>query len=181
MLSADFFFLMIRRPPRSTLFPYTTLFRSSVILVREETTPEDFHGIVAARAVLTARGGMTSHAAVVARGMGKRAVVGAKDLRIDFERRCLTVEGEYTCTIAEGDWITLDGATGRVYSGDLPTTPSEVVQVIRGARRAEQAPSYQAFARLLSWADEVRELRVRANADTPHDARVARGDRKSAV
>ncbi len=147
----------------------------SVILVREETTPEDFHGIVAARAVLTARGGMTSHAAVVARGMGKCAVVGAKELRIDFERRCLSVEGEVTCTIAEGDWITLDGATGRVYLGDLPTTPSEVVQVIRGTRRADDAPAYQAFARLLSWADDVRELRVRANADTPHDARVARG------
>jgi pyruvate, orthophosphate dikinase len=147
----------------------------NVILVRDETTPEDFHGIVAARAVLTARGGMTSHAAVVARGMGKCAVVGAKDLRIDFERRCFTIEGEFACTIAEGDWITLDGGTGRVYSGDLPTTPSEVVQVIRGTRRAEDAPAYQAFARLLAWADEVRELRVRANADTPHDARVARG------
>jgi pyruvate, orthophosphate dikinase len=147
----------------------------SVILVRDETTPEDFHGIVAARAVLTARGGMTSHAAVVARGMGKCAVVGAKDLKIDFERRCLTVEGEFGCTIGEGDWITLDGATGRVYSGDLPTTPSEVVQVIRGTRRPDDAPAYQAFARLLGWADEVRALRVRANADTPHDARVARG------
>jgi pyruvate,orthophosphate dikinase len=147
----------------------------SVILVRDETTPEDFHGIVAARAVLTARGGMTSHAAVVARGMGKCAIVGAKDLKIDFERRCLTVEGEFACTIGEGDWITLDGATGRVYSGDLPTTPSEVVQVIRGTRRADDAPAYQAFARLLAWADEVRALGVRANADTPHDARVARG------
>jgi pyruvate,orthophosphate dikinase len=147
----------------------------SVILVREETTPEDFHGIVAARAVLTSRGGMTSHAAVVARGMGKCAVVGAKDIKVDFERRCLTIDGELGCTIAEGDWITLDGAQGRVYSGDLPTTPSEVVQVIRGTKRAEHAPSYQAFARLLSWADEVRSLRVRANADTPHDARVARG------
>jgi pyruvate,orthophosphate dikinase len=147
----------------------------SVILVRDETTPEDFHGIVAARAVLTARGGMTSHAAVVARGMGKCAVVGAKDLKIDFERRCLAVEGEFACTITEGDWITLDGGTGRVYSGDLPTTPSEVVQVIRGSRRADDAQAYQAFARLLAWADEVRTLRVRANADTPHDARVARG------
>jgi pyruvate,orthophosphate dikinase len=147
----------------------------SVILVREETTPEDFHGIVAARAVLTARGGMTSHAAVVARGMGKCAVVGAKDLKVDFERRCLTVEGEFPCTIVEGDWITVDGATGRVYAADLPTTPSEVVQVIRGTRRAADAPAYQAFAKLLSWADEVRELRVRANADTPHDARIARG------
>jgi len=143
-----------------------------VILVRDETTPEDFHGIVAARAVLTARGGMTSHAAVVARGMGKCAVVGAKDIHVDVDHRRFTV-GD--ATVSEGDWITVDGATGRVYRGDLPTIPSEVVQVVRGSRSAKDAPNYRAFARLLGWADEVRRLRVRANADTPHDARVARG------
>jgi pyruvate,orthophosphate dikinase len=77
--------------------------------------------------------------------------------------------------ISEGDWITVDGATGKVYKGDLPTTPSEVVQVIRGMREARGAPTYSSFARLLGWADEVRRLRVRANADTPADARVARG------
>jgi pyruvate, orthophosphate dikinase len=142
-----------------------------VILVRDETTPEDFHGIVAARAVLTARGGMTSHAAVVARGMGKCAVVGCKDIHVDAEHRRFKVGDT---TISEGDWITVDGATGRVYRGDLPTTPSEVVQVIRGMRAERSAPDYLAFARLLGWADEVRRLRVRANADTPHDARVAR-------
>jgi len=143
-----------------------------VILVRDETTPEDFHGIVAARAVVTARGGMTSHAAVVARGMGKTAVVGARDIHVDTEHRKLTVGN---ITVSEGDWITVDGATGRVYQGDLPTTPSEVVQVIRGTRQERDAPSYRAFARLLGWADEVRRLKVRANADTPHDARIARG------
>jgi pyruvate,orthophosphate dikinase len=143
-----------------------------VILVRDETTPEDFHGIVAARAVLTARGGMTSHAAVVARGMGKCAVVGCKDIHVDVEHRRFKVGDE---TISEGDWITVDGATGRVYRGDLPTTPSEIVQVIRGTRAARSAPDYQAFARLLGWADDVRRLKVRANADTPHDARIARG------
>ncbi len=142
-----------------------------VILVRDETTPEDFHGIVAARAVLTARGGMTSHAAVVARGMGKCAIVGCKDIHVDVEHRRFRVGDT---TIAEGDWITLDGGTGRVYRGDLPTTPSEVVQVIRGTRAPQTAPTYDAFARLLGWADEVRHLRVRANADTPGDARVAR-------
>jgi pyruvate, orthophosphate dikinase len=148
----------------------------SVILVREETTPEDFHGIVAARAVLTARGGMTSHAAVVARGMGKCAIVGARDVRVNVERRSFTVptaDGELT--IDEGDWITLDGSTGRVYAGDLPTTPSEVVQVIRGGLHPSKASTYRAFARVLAWADETRRLRVRANADTPADARVARG------
>jgi pyruvate,orthophosphate dikinase len=143
-----------------------------VILVRDETTPEDFHGIVAARAVLTARGGMTSHAAVVARGMGKCAVVGCKELDVDLQHRCVSVGGK---TVHEGEWITVDGATGRVYLGDLPTVPSEVVQVVRGMRRANDAPVYQAYSRLLGWADEVRRLKVRANADTPLDARIARG------
>jgi pyruvate,orthophosphate dikinase len=143
----------------------------AVILVREETTPEDFHGIVAARAVLTARGGMTSHAAVVARGMGKCAVVGCKELQIDIERRTFQVNGT---TVTEGDWITLDGATGRVFIGDLPTIPSEIVRVTSGALAASRAPMYQAFSDVLGWADEVRHLRVRANADTPKDARVAR-------
>ncbi|HEX8944932.1 MAG TPA: pyruvate, phosphate dikinase [Gemmatimonadaceae bacterium] len=143
-----------------------------VILVRDETTPEDFHGIVAARAVLTARGGMTSHAAVVARGMGKCAVVGCTAIHVDVEHRRFTVGDT---VVSEGDWITVDGATGNVYRGDLPTTPSEVVQVIRGMRDERSAPNYRSFARLLHWADEARHLRVRANADTPHDARIARG------
>ncbi len=143
----------------------------SVILVRDETTPEDFHGIVAARAVLTARGGMTSHAAVVARGMGKCAVVGCKDIHVDLQARQFTVGDR---VIKEGDWITLDGATGRVYAGDLPTVPSEVVQVSRGMLDAKSAPAYRAFATLLEWADQTRTLNVRANADTPADARVAR-------
>jgi pyruvate,orthophosphate dikinase len=144
----------------------------NVILVRDETTPEDFHGIVAARAVLTARGGMTSHAAVVARGMGKCAVVGCKDIHVDLEAREFTVKDT---VVKEGDWITLDGATGRIFLGDLPTIPSDVVQVIRGTMAAGDSPTYQSFARLLGWADESRTLKVRANADTPNDARVARG------
>ena len=143
----------------------------AVILVREETTPEDFHGLVAAKAVLTARGGMTSHAAVVARGMGKCAVVGCREMIVDHERRACTMNG---VTINEGDWLTLDGATGKVFAGDLPTTPSEVVQVIRGTLPASSAPAFAAFGRLMGWADEVRTLRVRANADTPQDARIAR-------
>jgi pyruvate,orthophosphate dikinase len=144
---------------------------TAVILVREETTPEDFHGIVAARAVLTARGGMTSHAAVVARGMGKCAVVGCKDIHVDLEHRRFTV-GDHD--VHEGDFITLDGATGRVFAGALPTIPSEVVRVTNGTLPASSAPLYQAYAELLGWADEARTLKVRANADTPRDARVAR-------
>lgn len=144
----------------------------SVILVRDETTPEDFHGIVAARAVLTARGGMTSHAAVVARGMGKCAIVGCDAIRVHTANRRFSV-GEIE--VAEGDWITLDGATGEVFLGDLPTMPSEIMQVNAGTLTPEDAPVYRGFAELLSWADDQRRLRVRANADTPHDARVARG------
>ena len=143
----------------------------AVILVRDETTPEDFHGIVAARAVLTARGGMTSHAAVVARGMGKCAVVGCGAIRVDATHRRFTV-GE--TEIHEGDWITLDGGTGEVFAGDLPTMPSEVMQVNAGTLAPEDAPVYRGFAELLGWADARRRLKVRANADTPHDARVAR-------
>ena len=144
----------------------------AVILVREETTPEDFHGMVAARAVLTTRGGMTSHAAVVARGMGKCAVVGARDIHVDAEKREFRANGT---VVNEGDWITLDGASGRVFVGDLPTVPSEVVRVTQGQLAAARAPVYQAFSRVLGWADETRRLKVRANADTPKDARQARG------
>jgi pyruvate,orthophosphate dikinase len=144
----------------------------NVILVRDETTPEDFAGIVAARAVLTARGGMTSHAAVVARGMGKCAVVGCKEIEVDLEHKSFSVNGTQ---VVEGDWLTLDGATGRVFTGDLSTIPSEVVRVTNGSLAASQAPVYQSYAELLGWADEVRKLRVRANADTPRDARIARG------
>ena len=144
---------------------------SAVILVRDETTPEDFHGIVAARAVLTARGGMTSHAAVVARGMGKCAVVGCKDIEVDIDHRRFAVNGTL---VTEGEWLTLDGATGRVFAGNLPTIPSEVVQVTNGSLPASRAPLYKSYFELLGWADECRRLKVRANADTPRDARLAR-------
>ena len=142
-----------------------------VILVREETTPDDFHGIVAARAVLTARGGMTSHAAVVARGMGKCAVVGCSEIKVDCGKRVF-VAGQ--TEVHEGDWITLDGATGRVYKGDIPTKPSEVMRVLLGELPPDKAPVFQAYGEVLEWADEARRLKVRANADTPHDARAAR-------
>ncbi len=145
---------------------------TAVILIREETTPEDFHGIVAARAVLTARGGMTSHAAVVARGMGKCAIVGCHDIHVDVEHHRMTVGDT---EIVEGSYLTLDGATGRVFAGNLPTVPSEVVRVTNGSMRASDAPLYQAYAELLGWADQSRKLKVRANADTPRDARIARG------
>ncbi|MDQ8155426.1 MAG: pyruvate, phosphate dikinase [Gemmatimonadota bacterium] len=142
-----------------------------VILVRDETTPDDFHGILAARAVLTARGGMTSHAAVVARGMGKCAVVGCTAITVDANHRQLKA-GE--TIVREGEWLTIDGASGNVYAGDIPTQPSEVMRVMLGEMPADDAPVFQAYADILGWADSTRRLRVRANADTPHDAQQAR-------
>jgi pyruvate, orthophosphate dikinase len=127
-----------------------------VVLVRPETSPEDFHGIVAAQAVLTARGGMTSHAAIVARGMGKTCVVGAKDVEVDAAARRFRANGR---VVKQGQVITVDGTTGRVLLG-----PAKLVQPKIGTH----------YAKLMAWADEHRRLRVRANADTPPDARRAR-------
>jgi pyruvate,orthophosphate dikinase len=127
-----------------------------VVLVRQETSPDDFHGMVAAQAIVTARGGMTSHAAVVARGMGKTCVSGATSLNIDYSQQQFTVDGT---VVTKGEWITVDGSTGRVFLGQVPT--------IRPALGAD-------FHELMSWADKFRRLRVRANADTPRDAKVAR-------
>ncbi|GAC1354513.1 MAG: hypothetical protein NVSMB42_12320 [Herpetosiphon sp.] len=132
-----------------------------VILVRVETAPEDFHGMVAAQAVLTARGGMTSHAAVVARGMGKPCVAGCGALNIDYAAATFTVVANgVTTTVKEGQNITLDGTTGEVFVGHLET---------------ENPKLSGDFETLMSWADEFRRLGVRTNADTPHDAEVARG------
>ena len=127
-----------------------------VILVRRETSPDDFHGMAVARAIVTARGGMTSHAAVVARGMGTCCVAGAKDLDVDEEARLFKVNGS---VVREGDWITVDGSLGRVLLGRAPLV--------------DPAPSGD-FATLMRWADSVRMLRVRTNADTPRDAARAR-------
>ncbi|MEZ0289631.1 MAG: pyruvate, phosphate dikinase [Sulfolobales archaeon] len=127
-----------------------------VILVRVETKPDDVHGFYAAVGILTSRGGMTSHAAVVARGIGKPAVVGAESIVIDYEKKIFKV-GDLI--IREGDWITIDGSTGYVYLGQLPTVLPEV----KGELET-----------LLKWADEIRRLGVRANADVPEDAEIAR-------
>ncbi len=128
----------------------------TVILVREETSPEDIHGMHAAAGILTTRGGMTSHAAVVARGMGRPCVSGAGEIRIDTKARSLTVRG---VTLKAGDIITLDGSTGEVMQGEVPTIQPE----LSGD-----------FAKLMGWADDIRRMRVRANAETPADARTAR-------
>jgi pyruvate, orthophosphate dikinase len=127
-----------------------------VILVRPETNPDDVGGMLASKGILTARGGITSHAAVVARGFGIPCVVGCEAISVDEENALFTVETETgTLTVREGDYISIDGNTGKVYLGNVPT----------------QAPEMGAeMAQLLQWADQFRRLRVRANADTPHDA-----------
>jgi pyruvate,orthophosphate dikinase len=128
----------------------------SVILVRWETTPDDIHGLIQAAGILTAHGGMTSHAAVVARGMGKPCVAGCEELTIDLDKHTLTIGGQQ---LAEGDTITIDGGTGRVVIGEVPLVPPQI---------------NEDFETILGWADELRRLKVRANADTPEDAAKAR-------
>jgi pyruvate, orthophosphate dikinase len=142
-----------------------------VVLVREETSPEDIAGMNASAGILTTRGGMTSHAAVVARGMGKTCVVGAGDISVDTGAGTLRAG---SLSASEGDWISVDGTTGEVILGELPTRPSEVIQVaVEKSLAPEKAPVYRAFDRILKWADRTRRLGVRANADTPTDARIA--------
>jgi pyruvate,orthophosphate dikinase len=143
-----------------------------VILVRDETSPEDIHGMNASEGFLTARGGMTSHAALVARQMGKVCVAGCSALRIDYKARAFAVGN--TALVREGDWISIDGFTGEVIQGKLKTLPSEVVQVlVEGAIEAKDAPTYRMFDRLLKMADKVRRLKVRANADQPDQAQIS--------
>jgi pyruvate,orthophosphate dikinase len=141
-----------------------------VVLVRAETSPDDIHGMSAAQGILTATGGMTSHAAVVGRQMGKPAVVGCGALRIDEEHKRFTVNGR---TFKEGEWVSIDGGTGEVLAGEIRTRPSEILQVVRGEKKPEESTLFQYFSKLLGWADEVRKLGVRANSDTPVDARTA--------
>jgi pyruvate, orthophosphate dikinase len=144
----------------------------TVVLVREETSPEDIAGMHAAVGILTTRGGATSHAAVVARGMGKTCVVGAGEITVDIPRGEIRARG---LSAKEGDWVSVDGTAGEVLLGKLATQPSEVLQVVlQGTIRPEQSAVYRAFTRILEWADQRRRLGIRANADTPNDARVAR-------
>jgi pyruvate,orthophosphate dikinase len=146
-----------------------------VILARHETSPEDIRGMAASEGFLTAFGGMTSHAALVARQMGKVAIVGCDALSFDYHARKMKVETEAgERTFGEGAWISIDGSTGEVLEGRLDTTPSEVVQVlVEKTRDAKDAPVYREFAKIMGWADSVRRLKVRANADQPDQATTA--------
>jgi pyruvate, orthophosphate dikinase len=143
-----------------------------VILCRIETSPDDIRGMDAAQGILTARGGMTSHAALVARQMGKVCVAGCEALHLDYGARILRVDER---ALKEGDWISIDGSTGEVFQGEIQTLPSEVLQVLlAGSLEAKKSRIYQQFAKLMKWADEVRTLGVRTNADQPDQAAIAK-------
>ncbi|MGE3497485.1 MAG: pyruvate, phosphate dikinase [Candidatus Binatia bacterium] len=145
-----------------------------VILVRIETSPDDIRGMAVAQGILTARGGMTSHAALVARQMGKVCVAGCESLRIDYRARELRVEGADDVVLREGDDLSIDGTTGEVFRGRIDTEPSEVVRVlIDGTLDPQDAAVYRQYAQLMQWADRARTLGVRANADQPDQSAAA--------
>ncbi|MFG3003709.1 pyruvate, phosphate dikinase [Streptomyces calvus] len=146
-----------------------------VILIRRETNPDDLDGMIAAEGILTSRGGKTSHAAVVARGMGKTCVCGAEELEVDTKRRRMTVPGGHV--VEEGDVVSIDGSTGKVYLGEVPVVPSPVVEYFEGRMHpgADDADELvEAVHRMMAFADRKRRLRVRANADNAEDALRAR-------
>ncbi|MFH1680351.1 MAG: pyruvate, phosphate dikinase [Candidatus Eisenbacteria bacterium] len=141
--------------------------KARVILVRTETSPEDIHGMAVAQGILTSRGGMTSHAAVVARGIGKCCVAGCSGIHVDRKKGLFHATG---ATVRRGDWISLDGSTGEVMLGQVPVVDSEVNQVLLGQKKREQSSLYLLFEKVMSWADGIRRLGVRTNAETPVDA-----------
>ncbi len=145
--------------------------KEEVILVRIDTSPEDIRGMNASQGILTSRGGMTSHAALVARQMGKVCVAGCGDLDIDYAKKVIRVNGK---TIKEGEYVSIDGTTGEVFAGQIKTKPSEVLQVmIDKTLKPSKSQIYQDFALLMKWADEARRLGIRTNADQPGQAAVA--------
>jgi pyruvate,orthophosphate dikinase len=144
-----------------------------VLLVRVETSPEDLRGMIAAEGILTARGGVSSHAALVARQMGKVCVCGASALHVDYHARTLEVDGK---TYKEGDFLSIDGTAGEVYAGELKTAPSEIIQVlIAKTLDAKESRTYQNYAQLMKWCDKATRMHVRTNADSPEQVANAIG------
>src|SRR6202022_2088073 len=136
-----------------------------VVLARIETSPEDLRGMIAAEGILTSRGGVSSHAALVARQMGKVCVCGASGIQIDYQKRTLSANGT---TLAQGDYISIDGTAGEVFAGEVTTAPSEIIQVlVDRSLDAKKSLTYREYAKLMTWADEFRKLGIRTNADTP--------------
>src|SRR5213596_380125 len=136
-----------------------------VVLARVETSPEDLRGMIAAEGILTSRGGVSSHAALVARQMGKVCVCGASGIQIDYQKRTLNANGT---TLAQGDYISIDGTAGEVFAGEVTTAPSEIIQVlVDRSLDGKKSLTYREYAKLMTWADEFRKLGIRTNADTP--------------
>ena len=136
-----------------------------VLLVRVETSPEDLRGMIAAEGILTARGGVSSHAALVARQMGKVCVCGAAAIEVDYSARTVTVEGQ---TFKEGDWLSIDGTAGKVFAGKVKTAPSEIVAgLIDGDEAARKTEKFKSFQQLMKWCSQASRMTVRTNADTP--------------
>jgi len=135
------------------------------VLARIETSPEDLRGMIAAEGILTSRGGVSSHAALVARQMGKVCVCGASGIQIDYQKRTLSANGT---TLAQGDYISIDGTAGEVFAGEVTTAPSEIIQVlVDRSLDGKKSLTYREYAKLMTWADEFRKLGIRTNADTP--------------
>ena len=146
--------------------------KEKLILVRHETSPEDVGGMWAAQGILTTTGGMTSHAAVVARGWGKCCITGASTLQIDYQSKTITCG---STVLKDGDWISLNGSTGSVYLGQIPTAASPVVSgVVHGDKDALKHPIYKLYKQISDWSDKYRKMKVRTNADLPKDAQAAR-------
>jgi pyruvate,orthophosphate dikinase len=142
-----------------------------VVLARIETSPEDLRGMIAPEGILTARGGVSSHAALVARQMGKVCVCGASNVRIDYQKRTLSANGT---TLKQGDYISIDGMAGEVFAGEVMTAPSEIVQVlVDRTLDGKKSETYREYSKLMRWVDEFRTLDVRTNADTPEQVRNA--------
>jgi pyruvate, orthophosphate dikinase len=136
-----------------------------VVLARIETSPEDLRGMIAAEGILTSRGGVSSHAALVARQMGKVCVCGASGIQIDYQKRTLSANGT---TLAQGDYISIDGTAGEVFAGEVTTAPSEIIQVlVDRSLDGKKSLTYREYSKLMSWADNFRTLGIRTNADTP--------------
>ena len=142
-----------------------------VVLARIETSPEDLRGMIAAEGILTSRGGVSSHAALVARQMGKVCVCGATGIQIDYQKRTLSANGT---SLKQGDYISIDGTAGEVFAGEVTTAPSEIVQVlVDRSLDAKKSVTYQEYSKLMKWADDFRTLGVRTNADTPEQVTTA--------
>jgi len=143
---------------------------NSVVLCREETSPEDLRGMIASDGILTSRGGVSSHAALVARQMGKVCICGASDIHIDYASATITAG---KTVLKEGDHISIDGTTGEIFAGAVATAPSEVSQVLAGKMKAEKSYTYQMFDQIMKWSDKFRKLGVRTNSDSPDQAKAA--------